>query len=50
MHNADVSDHATLRSYYKNNSTENVEQFEERIIGAYTDILSQYSGKKILIV
>lgn len=50
MRNVDVSDHPALRRFYKNNSTENIEQFEERIIGAYTDILRQYEGKKILIV
>ncbi len=50
MHGLDVADHPKLRSFYKNNATENIEQFEARITAAYTDILEQYAGKKILIV
>ncbi len=50
MHGLDVADHPKLRSFYKNNATENIEQFEARIVVAYTDILKQYAGKKILIV
>ena len=50
MHDADPADHPTLRKYYKNNSTENLEQFEERILGAYKEILEKYKDKKILII
>ncbi len=35
---------------YKNNSVENIEQFEQRILSAYEDILEKHRGKKILIV
>ena len=42
MHGLDVADHPKLRSFYKNNATENIEQFEARITAAYTDILEQY--------
>ena len=50
MHGLDVADHPKLRSFYKNNTVENIEQFEARILTTYTDILAQYAGKKILIV
>lgn len=50
MHGVDSADHATLRSHYKNNTTENLEQFEERILLTYTEILQQFSGKRILII
>lgn len=49
-HDADVADHPTLRSFYKNNSEENLEQFETRILSTYEKLLAQYQGKKILIV
>jgi broad specificity phosphatase PhoE len=49
-HCVDVADHPKLRSYYKNNSLENLEAFEKRINDAYADILEKYRGKKILIV
>ena len=50
IHSTDVTDHPTLRSFYKNNTTENIEQFETRIIGAYEKLLQEHKGKKILIV
>lgn len=50
MHGIDIDDHPKLRSYYKNNSVENIEQFEERVLSAYQDILEQYRGKRVLIV
>ena len=50
MHDIDVGDHPRLRSFYKNNSTENITQFEERILSAYTNVLEKYAGKKILII
>lgn len=42
--------HPELRKHYKNNSVENIEQFEERILATYEAILEKYRGKKILIV
>lgn len=42
--------HAELRKLYKNNSVENIEQFEARILSAYTALLNKYQGKKVLIV
>ena len=42
--------HAEIRKIYKNNSLENLEQFEKRIEEAYQSILSEYAGKRILIV
>ena len=45
----DVS-HVELRKLYKNNSVENIEQFEKRILSTYEDILIKYRGKKILII
>jgi isoleucyl-tRNA synthetase len=50
MHNLDTSDHATLRKHYKNNTTENIEQFETRILATYQEILEKYKNKKILII
>ena len=44
------ADMVTLRKAYKNNSVENIEQFEKRILAAYENILQKYAGKKILIV
>ena len=44
------ADMITLRKAYKNNSVENIEQFEKRILAAYENILQKYAGKKILIV
>jgi isoleucyl-tRNA synthetase len=46
----DAQDHETLRKSYKNNTTENINQFEERILSAYKDLLEAHAGKKILIV
>ncbi len=40
----------SIRKIYKNNATENIEQFEKRILEAYTDILTQHKGKRVLIV
>ncbi len=42
MHGLDVADHPRLRSFYKNNTVENIAQFEKRIIIAYQNILEQY--------
>ena len=42
--------HSEIRKIYKNNSKENLEQFEKRIENAYQSILKEYSGKRILIV
>ena len=39
-----------IRTMYKNNSLENIEKFEKRILAGYENILEKYSGKKILIV
>ena len=50
MHGLDVTDHAQLRSFYKNNAVENIEQFEKRILAAYSNLLKKYAGKQILIV
>ncbi|MBX9808806.1 class I tRNA ligase family protein, partial [Candidatus Gracilibacteria bacterium] len=50
MHDIDRTDHATLRKYYKNNTTENIKQFEERILNSYKEILETYKNKKILII
>ena len=50
MHGLDVADHPRLRSFYKNNSVENIEQFEARILAAYENVLTKYRGKRILIV
>ncbi len=47
---SDASDHIALRKIYKNNSVENLEQFEKRIITTYEELLEKYKGKKILIV
>jgi uncharacterized phosphatase len=46
---ADTS-HTELRKIYKNNSLENIEKFEKRILTGYEEILKKYPGKKILIV
>jgi isoleucyl-tRNA synthetase len=46
---ADTS-HVELRKLYKNNSVENIAQFEERILRTYENILKKYAGKRILIV
>lgn len=43
-------DSIKMRKIVKNNSVENVEQFENRILSAYENILKKYAGKKILIV
>ena len=45
-----TENHPNIRKIYKNNSTENIEQFEKRILAAYEDILRKYKGKKVLIV
>jgi broad specificity phosphatase PhoE len=50
MVNANVEDHHTLRRFYKENSVENMAQFEERILRGYSELLGKYKGKKILIV
>mgnify|MGYP002776295343 CR=1 FL=1 len=42
--------HINLRKIYKNNATENIAQFEKRILQAYDEVLQTYRGKKILIV
>ncbi len=42
--------HVELRKLYKNNSSENIAQFEERILATYENILTKYAGKRILIV
>ena len=42
--------HTELRKLYKNNSSENIEQFEARILTAYENILTKHAGKRILIV
>ncbi|MBC7503764.1 histidine phosphatase family protein, partial [Candidatus Gracilibacteria bacterium] len=42
--------HVELRKLYKNNSSENIAQFEERILTTYENILTKYAGKRILIV
>lgn len=42
--------HIELRKLYKNNSVENIEKFEKRIITSYENILEKYKGKKVLIV
>ena len=42
--------HIELRKVYKNNSAENIEQFEARIIKTYQDVLIKYKGKRVLIV
>lgn len=42
--------HVELRKLYKNNSVENIEQFESRIIKTYEEIFTKYAGKRILIV
>lgn len=39
-----------IRTMYKNNSLENIEKFEMRILMGYKNILEKYSGKKVLIV
>ncbi len=41
---------AQIRTMYKNNSLENIEKFEKRILKGYEDTLKRYPGKKILIV
>jgi hypothetical protein len=50
LHNIDPTDHVALRRIYKNNTTENIEQFDARIQAAYTALLEKYKGKKVLIV
>lgn len=45
----DASD-TELRKVYKNNSVENIEKFEDRILAAYENALSKYKWKKVLIV
>ncbi len=47
---AEKEQHHNLRKIYKNNSVENIEQFEKRIIEAYRDILEKNKWKNILIV
>ena len=42
--------HSELRKLYKNNSVENIEQFETRILGAYENMLAKYKWKRVLIV
>lgn len=42
--------HIELRKLYKNNSVENIDQFEKRIISAYQDVLKKYKGKRVLMV
>jgi isoleucyl-tRNA synthetase len=42
--------HAELRKKYKENKTENTEQFQKRILTWYEDVLRQYAWKKVLIV
>ena len=42
--------HTELRKLYKNNSSENIAQFEARILTAYENILTKHAGKRILIV
>ncbi|MDD2693842.1 MAG: class I tRNA ligase family protein [Candidatus Gracilibacteria bacterium] len=42
--------HVELRKIYKNNSAENLEQFEKRILAAYEDVLAKYKGKRVLII
>lgn len=49
MKQEEVTD-AQIRTLYKNNSVENIEQFENRILTSYEDILAKYKGKKILII
>lgn len=46
---ADAS-HQDLRKIYKNNSIENIEQFEARIITAYQKFLQEHEGKRVLLV
>lgn len=51
MHNLPKdTPHSELRKLYKNNSIENIEQFEARILGAYENVLAKYKGKRVLIV
>ena len=50
MLDIDVSDHSSLRRHYKENSVENMEQFEKRIFEGYDILKTKYKGKKILIV
>ena len=51
MHNLPKdTPHPELRKLYKNNSIENIEQFEARILKAYENILAKYKGKRVLIV
>lgn len=47
---ADSKNHPELRKIYKNNSVENIEQFESRILSAYEKLIAKYRGKRILIV
>lgn len=47
---ANEANHPELRKIYKNNSTENLEQFEKRIMRAYESVLEKYQWKKVLIV
>lgn len=39
-----------MRKITKNNDEENIEQFENRILSAYENILKNFKGKRILIV
>jgi len=50
MSGKNPENHAELRKVYKNNSIENIEQFEKRILTTYEEILKKYKGKKVLIV
>lgn len=43
-------DRKKMREIIKNNPSENVEQFEKRVVSAYENILEKYRGKNILIV
>lgn len=47
---ANTENHPALRKIYKNNSEENIEQFETRILSAYEDVLQKYKGKRVFIV
>lgn len=51
MHNLPKdTPHSELRKLYKNNSVENIEQFEARILGTYENVLAKYKWKRVLIV
>lgn len=47
---AESENHTALRRLYKNNSEENILQFEKRILSAYGDVIAKYKNKRILIV